>query len=94
VHWCVYGRFSDFHIFPGEATPEDIYSGRVPAAKLKGGTAAELVHKIRAGFLVHGVDVVGWPGGLVSAVHTSDDIARTVEAFDRTLDLLAAEGDL
>jgi glutamate-1-semialdehyde 2,1-aminomutase len=94
VRWCVYGQFSDFHIYPGDATPEDIYAGRVPAAKLKGGTAAELVHKIRAGFLLHGVDIVGWPGGLVSAAHGKEEIVRTLDAFDATLDLLAAEGDL
>jgi glutamate-1-semialdehyde 2,1-aminomutase len=94
VHWCVYGRFSDFHIYPGDATPEDIYAGRVPAAKLKGGASAELLHKVRAGFLLHGVDVAGWPGGLVSVVHTEEDVARTLDAFDRTLDLLAREGDL
>jgi glutamate-1-semialdehyde 2,1-aminomutase len=94
VGWCVYGRFSDFHIYPKVATPDDIDAGRVPAAKLKGGIATELVHKIRAGFLLHGVDIVGWPGGLVSAAHTDEDIGRTLEAFDRTLDLLAAEGDL
>jgi glutamate-1-semialdehyde 2,1-aminomutase len=92
--WCVYGRFSDFHIYPGAATPEDIYAGRVPGTKLKGGTAAELLHKIRAGFLLHGVDITGWPGGLVSAVHTGEDVDRTLLAFDRTLHLLAMEGDL
>jgi glutamate-1-semialdehyde 2,1-aminomutase len=94
VGWCVYGSFSDFHIYPGDATPEDIYAGRVPGAKLKGGSAIELLHKIRVGFLLHSVDISGWPGGLVSAVHTEEDVARTLEAFDRTLDLLAAEGDL
>jgi glutamate-1-semialdehyde 2,1-aminomutase len=94
VRWCVYGRFSDFHVYPGDATVEDIYEGRVPAARLKGGTATELLHKIRAGFLLYGVDVIGWPGGLVSAAHTEEDVARTIEAFDRTLHLLAAEGDL
>jgi glutamate-1-semialdehyde 2,1-aminomutase len=94
VRWCVYGRFSDFHIFPGDATPEDIYGGRVPAAKLKGGTSPELVHKIRASFLLHGVDIAGWPGGLVSSAHTGEDVARTLEAFDNTLEMLTAEGDL
>ncbi len=94
IRWCVYGRFSDFHIYPGDSAPEDIYAGRVPATKLKGGTSIELLHKIRAGFLLNGVDIAGWPGGVVSAVHTQDDIARTLEAFGRTLDLLAAEGDL
>jgi glutamate-1-semialdehyde 2,1-aminomutase len=90
----VYGRFSDFHIYPGEATPQDIDAQRVPAARLKGGTAPELLHKIRTGFLLHGVDIIGWPGGLVSSVHTEEDVGRTLEAFDRTLGLLAAEGDL
>jgi glutamate-1-semialdehyde 2,1-aminomutase len=94
LRWCVFGRFSDFHLFPGDATPEDIYGSRVPAAKLKGGAAAELVHKIRAGFLLHGVDIAGWPGGLVSAAHSEEDVARTLEAFDGTLGLLTAEGDL
>lgn len=94
VSWCVYGRFSDFHIYPGDATPEGIDAGQVPAAKLKGGSAIELLHKVRAGFLLHGVDICGWPGGLVSAAHTEEDVARTLEAFGRTLDLLAAEGEL
>jgi glutamate-1-semialdehyde 2,1-aminomutase len=92
--WRVYGLFSDFHIFPGNATVEDIYAGRVPWQKLKGGVPVELLHKIRAGFLLHGVDLVGWPGGLVSAVHTDADVRRTLDAFEATLDLLAAEGEL
>jgi glutamate-1-semialdehyde 2,1-aminomutase len=53
-----------------------------------------LVNKIRAGFLLHGVDIAGWPGGLTSGAHTDDDVARTVAAFESTFDLLAAEGAL
>jgi glutamate-1-semialdehyde 2,1-aminomutase len=64
----------------------------VPPQKLKGGTPAELAHKIRAAFLLHGVDIAGWPGGLVSAAHTAGDVDRTLEAFGGALDLLAAEG--
>jgi glutamate-1-semialdehyde 2,1-aminomutase len=52
------------------------------------------VHKVRAGFLLHGVDLAGWPGGLVSAAHTGEDVARTLQAFDGTLEMLTAEGDL
>jgi glutamate-1-semialdehyde 2,1-aminomutase len=92
--WCVYGCFSDFHIFPGDATPQDIYDGRVPPSELKGGMAAELVHKIRLGFLLHGVDIAGWPGGLVSAAHTADDVTRTLKALEGTLDMLAVESEL
>jgi len=49
---------------------------------------------IRAGFLLHGVDVAAWPGGLTSSAHTGDDVARTVAAFEGTFDMLAAEGAL
>jgi glutamate-1-semialdehyde 2,1-aminomutase len=92
--WCVYGEFSAFHIFPQPATPGDIYAGRVPWAKLKGQTTPALISKVRTGFLCEGVDVVPWPGGVASGVHTCDDVDRTVAAFDRLLEALAAEGDL
>jgi glutamate-1-semialdehyde 2,1-aminomutase len=92
--WCCYGWFSEFHLFKGNATAEDIYQGRVPWQALKPSAPSALHHKIRLGFLLNGVDIVGWPGGLVSAVNTPEDVARTIEAFDATLDLLAEEGDL
>jgi hypothetical protein len=43
--------------------------------------------------LLHGVDIVGWPGGVLSAAHTEEDVRRTVDAFDATLEMLAEEGD-
>ena len=91
--WSAYGLFSDFHLYCGASTPEDIYGGKIPWQQLKGISPA-LAHKIRAGFLLHGVDIMGWPGGLVSAAHTDEDVRRTVDAFDATLEMLAAEGDL
>ena len=94
LNWCVYGQFSDFHLYCGNETPEEIYAGKAPWKSLKGGIPLELVNKIRAGFLLHGVDIAGWPGGLTSAAHTDDDVARTVKAFESTFDLLAAEGAL
>ena len=93
LRWCVYGLFSDFHLYCGDASPEDIYAGRVPWQHLKGATSAALIHKIRTGFLLHGVDIVGWPGGIVSAAHTNEDVDRTVEAFERTIEMLSAEGE-
>jgi glutamate-1-semialdehyde 2,1-aminomutase len=92
--WSAYGRFSEFHLYTGNATEEDIYTGRVPWQALKPGAPSSLQHKIRVGFLINGVDIVGWPGGLTSAAHTAEDVARTVDAFDATLDLLAREGEL
>jgi glutamate-1-semialdehyde 2,1-aminomutase len=94
LKWCAYGQFSDFHLYRGSETPEEIYAGKAEWKSLKGGIQLELVNRIRAGFLLHGVDIAGWPGGFTSAAHTDDDVARTVAAFESTFDLLAAEGAL
>ena len=37
LRWCAYGQFSDFHLYRGDDTPEEIYAGRVPWQALKGG---------------------------------------------------------
>ncbi|MGH6962323.1 MAG: aspartate aminotransferase family protein, partial [Dongiaceae bacterium] len=98
VNWCVYGEFSDFHMFcnAGGATvmPADIYAGKIEAARLKGSTPLDLSQKIRAGLLCAGVDIVGWPGGVVSAVHNSEDVERTLAAFETLIERLAEEGEL
>ena len=73
---------------------EEIYAGKAPWQALKGGIPLELANRIRAGFLLHGVDVAAWPGGLTSSAHTDEDVARTVAAFEATFDMLAAEGAL
>lgn len=85
--WCVYGEFSDFHLYAGDAlvTIDDVYAGRIAPSKLKGGMPTELVHQIRTGMLALGVDLIGWPGGIVSATHTDADVDRTVEAFETLL---------
>jgi glutamate-1-semialdehyde 2,1-aminomutase len=92
--WCAYGLFSDFHLAPSKATPEEIYAGKVGWQTLKGGVPLSLINKIRAGFLLHGVDIAAWPGGFTSAAHTDEDAARTIAAFEATFDMLAAEGEL
>ena len=86
-------RRLDFHLYHGNSTVEDIYAGKVPWQQLKGSMPPALAHKIRTGFLLHGVDIVGWPGGIVSAAHTEEDVSRTVNAFEATMKMLGAEGD-
>jgi glutamate-1-semialdehyde 2,1-aminomutase len=84
-NWCVYGDFSAFHIFPNadgvEATPQKIMAGEVHWSKLKGRTPAATLQRLRTGFLAGGVDIIGWPGGLVSGVHNEEDVERTLAAF-------------
>ncbi len=84
--WCVYGEFSAFHIFTGGATPEDIYAGKVPYTALKGGTPLALTQRIRSGFLAEGVDLTGWPGGLVSSAHGEAEVEATVKALEAVID--------
>ena len=98
VPWAIYGEFSIFHIFtnpqklaitPGEfdATAYD-YETFAPDPR------AMLLAKLRLGMLIHGVDLKGWRGGFLSAVHDDDDIQRTTEAWRKSLRMLKEEGEL
>ncbi len=95
VNWLVYGEFSGFHIFANhenrDITIEDIYSNRVHYTILKGGTPPAVIFKIRAGLIVGGVDVVAWPGGWVSGVHSAEDIEETAAAFRQLLVMVKEE---
>ena len=96
MNWIVYGEFSDFHVFTNQEDEnislKDIYAGRVHYTKLKEGTPAHLAFGIRAGFIVRGVDIAGWPGGMVSAVHCESDIEHTARAFKAMLAQFKEEG--
>ena len=96
--WCVYGDFSAFHIFPNPdhdpVSPRDIMAGRVDSWKLRRAASTALQHTVRVGFLYGGVDLLPWPGGLVSGVHTDEDLQWTVDAFEKLLKTLDREGSL
>ena len=84
----VYGTFSGFHVFEGEnGSPDagDINAGRVGFETLKGGMPAAAMHAFRAAMMAGGVDLVPWPGGLVSGVHSDADLELTADAFRQVL---------
>ncbi len=85
----VYGTYSGFHFFCDDedrvVTCEAIYNGEVPYGVLKGGIPGALISDFRAGMLAAGVDLVPWPGGLISAVHTDEDLEQTAAAFRQVL---------
>jgi glutamate-1-semialdehyde 2,1-aminomutase len=97
VPWAVYGTFSGFHIFTNpkkrKITPATFNPLDYPYDELKL-KAPHIVDKIRLGMLIHGVDLNGWPGGLTSAFHAEEDVAKTLEGFRRTLAMLKMEGDI
>ena len=64
-------------------------------AKLKGARGAgPLTGKIRMGLMTHGVDVMGAPGGFVSATHGGAEIEKTVHALRETVRALKAEREV
>lgn len=77
--WRIYGSFSGVKI----SYSQDRSLARRGNLKL--------IHALRQGFLLNGVDMVG-VDGLTSSVHTVGDIERTATAFDATLTMLRREG--
>ncbi len=88
-------RYLGFHFFTnptGRAiTATEINRGDYGQEVLKAAPHAELINRFRLGMLLHGVDMLGWPGGPTSAVHTAADLQQTVTAFRETINMLRAE---
>ncbi|REK19624.1 MAG: aminotransferase class III-fold pyridoxal phosphate-dependent enzyme [Planctomycetota bacterium] len=90
--WLVYGESSGFHFFTNpqgrSVTVDDIYSGVVTREELKGGVAPSVIHQLRCGMILGGADVFPWPGGVVSAVHSEEDVEITAAAFKACLEAM------
>lgn len=96
VPGVVYGQASVFRIvLNGDEPPEACdYDGRdVPPERIRAGMPGRVQNLLNLSMLNHGVQVFG-NGGIVSSVHTTADIDRTVEAWARTLRALRAESVL
>jgi len=86
VAGCVYGQASMLHIAPGmDVQPPDGYSwGWCALPKRPPPVGRGVAAALRLGMLNEGIDLMG-SGMMVSSAHTMDDVARTVDAFRRTL---------
>jgi glutamate-1-semialdehyde 2,1-aminomutase len=93
VPGAAYGLASYFHVTLGDDCPRPTGGIEWPGAN--GATppqmTAEMGLTVRRAMLNHGVDFMGGVTGHVSAVHSDEDIGRTVEAFGLVLDELRAE---
>jgi glutamate-1-semialdehyde 2,1-aminomutase len=98
IAWGVYGEASAFHIFqnPGRLPidPMRFDPLRLSFRELKGARDAKLAHRLRVAMLAHGVDIMGAPGGLVSALHGGAEVALTLDAFRAAVRALKEEGDV
>src|SRR5215475_994068 len=98
VPWGIYGQSSTFLIYPNPygdpIDPATFDPLKLGFAKLKGARSSPLTGKIRMGLMSHGVDVMGAPGGFVSATHGGAEIEKTVHALRQTVRALKAEREV
>ena len=98
IPWACYGEHSGFFIFTNPAndaiTPSTFDPYAQPNETLKRASPGDLVTKLRLGIMVNGVDMSAKPGGVVSAIHTQDDIDKTADAVRQTVRRLKEEGDI
>jgi glutamate-1-semialdehyde 2,1-aminomutase len=94
VAGCAYGLASCFHISLGGECPQPqegiewpVQDGKAPPR-----TSSEVALSLKQGMLNHGVDLMGMTGGLISGVHSDEDVGRTLEAFEATLAEMQAKG--
>ena len=98
VSWGIYGDSSTFLIYPNptgeDVDPATFDPHKFGFAKLKGARSGPLTGKIRMGLMTYGVDIMGSPGGFVSATHGGAEIERTVHALRQTVRALKAEREV
>lgn len=98
VPWGVYGEASVFVIFPNPGRlpidPATFDPVKLGFKGIKGARDANLINRLRIAMLTNGVDIMGGPGGLVSASHGAAEVAQTLDAFRSAVRRLKSEGDL
>ncbi len=96
VPWGVYGDASVFVVFPNpQGLPIDpaTFDPHTLGFKgIKGTRDVNLINKLRLAMLANGVDIMGGPGGLVSATHGPREVAQTLDAFRTSVRWLKSEG--
>jgi glutamate-1-semialdehyde 2,1-aminomutase len=93
--WAVYGDYSLFHVFTNPRglaiDPMRFDPLQLGFDGLKRAKSPALANKLRLAMLVAGVDIMGAPGGTVSATHGGPEIEQTVEAFRQAVRMIRDE---
>ncbi len=90
VPGCVYGEMSivNYSLEEGLEAP---VAGTRNHRSLQVMAKPDVYHALRCGLILNGVDMCplhGW----ISAVHTDEDVQRSVQAFEKALLLLREDG--
>ncbi|MBI1929383.1 aspartate aminotransferase family protein [Candidatus Poribacteria bacterium] len=95
LDWAVYGEFSGIKFLIGHGVDgmraADFNPYEWDYRKLKGGSNAELGMNLRCGLLLNGIDI-SVNGGMTMAAHTGDDVKKTIEAFNLTIEWMKEDG--
>ena len=98
VPWACYGEHSGFYFFTDPSSigvdPMDFDPGSWSLEDIKACAGQQSVSKLRLALLANGVDISGKPGGIVSAVHCTEDVDQTADATRAAVRALRAEGEL
>jgi glutamate-1-semialdehyde 2,1-aminomutase len=98
IPWGIYGEASSFQIFQNPARlkidPAKFDPLELGFKGLKGARNPHLAYRLRIALLANGIDIMGAPGGLVSATHGAREVAQTLDAFRTSVRWLKAEGDI
>jgi glutamate-1-semialdehyde 2,1-aminomutase len=96
--WAVYGQHSLFHVFTNPQRLEIDAKRFDPLAigfdGLKKTKHPTMANSLRLAMLVAGVDIMGAPGGVVSATHGDGEIEQTIGAFQQAVRLIKDSGEL
>ena len=98
VPWGIYGEASAFIVFQNpkglDVDPNTFDPQRYSFKDLKVARDANQSHRLRIAMLANGVDIMGAPGGLVSAVHGEHEIGQTLDAFRTSVRWMKHEGNI
>ncbi len=95
LDWVIYGEFSGIRLLIGHGEKDIRAADFDPYTwdyqKLKGGNDDKLLMHLRCGLLLNGVDLAT-NGGMTTAAHTEEDITKTVDAFEQTIEWMRMDG--
>jgi glutamate-1-semialdehyde 2,1-aminomutase len=96
--WAVYGQSSLFHVFTNPTglaiDPRRFDPLTIGFDGLKRSKNAAMANTLRLAMLLVGVDIMGAPGGTVSATHGDREIEQTIDAFRQAVRMIKAQSGM